>query len=190
MKRVGGLRLKFFLGLIAILSGCGAAEEDQSAMASMVDVCIQHGGGVAACKAKYASGSGGSNYRFARNSENVAYRRGTVGRCYEGVAEAMDLTFGTSAATWSAYGIGAAHAYQFAEWANYNPRDLAAIFKLKRSGLSSYGAPVGSLFIYDRGVCGMSSVSGHIEVKVDSSYACSDHCRQYSCQPSDIYVPI
>lgn len=174
-----------------ILVSCGSRDEGAN-VSSMVDVCIEHGGGVEACKAKYGEDAapGGANSSFASSARSVANRRGTVGRCYEGVAEAMDIAFGTSAETWSANGIGAAHAYQFADWANANPGSLASIFRLTRSSVSAGNAPVGSLFIYEPGRCGMSAESGHIEVKVGGSEACSDHCRIYSCEPSYVYVPV
>ena len=84
------------------------------------------------------------------------------------------------------------HAYELIEWSKKQGQELRDRLGYEVSkGISSKSAPVGSLLLYDRGKCGYSGESGHIEMKTDSLHACSDFCHVIrTCEPSMILTPI
>lgn len=119
----------------------------------------------------------------------------TRGNCYRDVSYAMisagiitDAEFGS----WGIDGRYSQHAYQFAEWANRNPQYLARM-NLKRSYLSPQQAPVGSIIVYNPGVCGVSYDSGHIEIvtrKGQEAYHSLISNLPATCYESGVYVYI
>ncbi|MCX5795827.1 MAG: hypothetical protein NTY77_10065 [Elusimicrobia bacterium] len=130
---------------------------------------------------------------LAAAARAVAKRRGTVGHCYEGVAEALEAADIVqsdndpgAARSWYALGIDSGYgdrAFQFTLWARDMPDKLAAI-KLKEVAVPEDPAQLlpGTILVYQRGQC-FSRDSGHIEVVApdpDGSGAlvgCSDHCQ-------------
>lgn len=84
-------------------------------------------------------------------------------------------------------------AYQWGEWANSHPADLAKIGFRRVTGLGTRGIPQGSVIVWQRGQCGYSKTWGHIEIVVDtaSSRACSDFCGKVStCAEPWTYIPV
>lgn len=86
-----------------------------------------------------------------------------------------------------------AGAYQWGEWANAHPADLAKIGFRRVTGLGARGIPRGSIIVWQRGQCGYSKTWGHIEIVVDtaSTRACSDYCGTVkTCAEPWTYVPV
>lgn len=80
---------------------------------------------------------------------------------------------------WGSLGIGPMHAADFAEWAVANPEAMRRELKLVKipTPADRLAIPVGSIIVYERGVCGFSSRAGHIEVVTQPDWACSDGCE-------------
>lgn len=53
----------------------------------------------------------------------------------------------------------------------------SARWRLLLNPASKEEVPVGSILVYDRGWCGFSESSGHIEVLTAPDWACSDGCE-------------
>ena len=99
-------------------------------------------------------------------------------KCYAGVKEAWG-----KASIEADPSVPSGSAYMFADWAEENPE------KLKKMGLGKLDplpesfnkVPVGATVVFARGVCGMGSEHGHIEIMADQQgtrYGCSDGCRE------------
>lgn len=116
--------------------------------------------------------------RLARNTKN--YAAGNFGGwCYSYVADAMERTGIIRREQWYSLGIGVNHAADFAYWANRNPKTLRSQLNLAKMPTPSKASdlPMGAIVVYNRGTCGFSSRSGHIEVKVAPNLLCSDGCQ-------------
>lgn len=102
-----------------------------------------------------------------------------TGWCYSYVADAMELTGVIRRDQWYSLGIGVNAAADFAAWANRNPATLRSQLKLAKLETPARAAdlPLGAIVVYNRGVCGFSGRSGHIEVKVAPDLLCSDGCQ-------------
>jgi hypothetical protein len=117
--------------------------------------------------------------------------KGGSGACYEAVSWAMNCADilrrpdkNHDDDDWIAMGIMpdySEHAYQFAEWASKNREKMRREIKLDvmPTPHSRDGLPIGSIVVYDRGTCGFSSKSGHIEVVTAPNRACSDICERF-----------
>lgn len=99
-------------------------------------------------------------------------------KCYAGVKEAWQ-----KASIKEDPSVPSGSAYMFADWAEANPE------KLKKMGLGKLDplpesfnkVPAGATVVFARGVCGMGSEHGHIEIMADQQgtrYGCSDGCRE------------
>jgi hypothetical protein len=112
----------------------------------------------------------------------------SAGRCYEFVWGAFRRVFGYNIENTS---VPERSAYQFGDWADRNPNDLARVFQLKRSSVYPEKAPVGSVIVWNPGQCGYNSTHGHIEIAVGGGRACSDFCGQIktTCANPRVYVP-
>ena len=135
--------------------------------------------------------------RTAR-ANNLGY---FAGRCYEFVANHMENAGVIRPAQWDALGIGPDHAADFAEWANANPAALRAGLSLQKMETPEQvsGLPLGGIVVYERGACGFSRRSGHIEVVVGENELCSDGCESFEAaclqDPAvrariHVYVPV
>lgn len=124
-----------------------------------------------------------------------------TGWCYSYVADAMELTGIIRRDQWYSLGIGVNAAADFAVWANRNPVTLRGQLKLAKMPTPEKASdlPMGAIVVYNRGVCGFSGRSGHIEVKVAPSLLCSDGCQPayQDCFDSpaaragiSVYVPV
>ncbi|MEI7529317.1 MAG: hypothetical protein WCK76_10270 [Elusimicrobiota bacterium] len=138
--------------------------------------------------------------RLARNARNHSLGAFT-GWCYSYVADAMEMTGLIRRDQWYSLGIGVNAAADFAAWANRNPGTLRSQLKLAKMPTPSVAAelPLGAIVVYNRGVCGFSGRSGHIEVKVAPDQLCSDGCQPayQACFGSagaragiSVYVPV
>lgn len=138
--------------------------------------------------------------RLARNAKRSALGYFT-GWCYSYVADAMEMTGIIRRAQWYSLGIGVNAAADFASWANRNPGTLRSALKLARIETPARASdlPMGAIVVYNRGVCGFSPRSGHIEVKVAPDLLCSDGCQPayQACFASSgaragisVYVPV
>lgn len=83
-------------------------------------------------------------------------------------------------------------AYQFGDWVDANPETARASMKLVRGKYTRWNAPVGSMFVWNRGQGGYNYKHGHIEIKINDSTACSDGC--WPINPSGpeprVYIPV
>lgn len=122
------------------------------------------------------------------------YVIGFTSQCYAYVADTLERQGVLSRSDWSALGIGTAHAADFATWANANPQTLRSELRLKRIYPRLNEVPVGSILVWNRGACGFSGASGHIEIVVAPGQACSDGCQgiDTSCDVRgvSIYYPV
>lgn len=116
--------------------------------------------------------------RLAGNAKKHALGYFT-GWCYSYVADAMEMTGIIRRDQWYSLGIGVNAAADFAAWANRNPSTLRSELKLAKIETPSKASdlPMGAIVVYNRGTCGFSSRSGHIEVKVAKNLLCSDGCQ-------------
>lgn len=138
--------------------------------------------------------------RLARNAKNRSLGYFT-GWCYSYVADAMEMTGFIRRDQWYSLGIGVNAAADFAAWANRNPGTLRSQLKLAKMETPARASdlPMGAIVVYNRGVCGFSGRSGHIEVKVAPNLLCSDGCQPayQECFSSpaarggiSVYVPV
>lgn len=111
------------------------------------------------------------------------------GNCYLAVWDVFRRALGTGIEKTS---VPATSAYQFGDWADRNPNDLANVFKLKKSSGAPENAPLGSVLVYYPGQCGHHPIHGHIEIVVPSKRACSDYCAPIdrTCPYPRVYAPI
>ena len=116
--------------------------------------------------------------RLARNAKNHSIWSFT-GWCYSYVADAMEMTGLIRRDQWYSLGIGVNAAADFAAWANRNPGTLRGQLGLAKMPTPAVASelPMGAIVVYNRGVCGFSGRSGHIEVKVAPNLLCSDGCQ-------------
>lgn len=112
-----------------------------------------------------------------------------AGNCYLAVWDVFRRALGTGIEKTS---VPVRSAYQFGDWADQNPNDLASVFKLKKSSGAPENAPLGSVLVYNRGQCRHSWEHGHIEIVAPNKKACSDYCAPIPtfCAYPRIYVPI
>ncbi len=138
--------------------------------------------------------------RLAGNAKRHS-RGAFTGWCYSYVADAMELAGIIRPGQWYSLGIGVDAAADFAAWANRNPGTLRSQLKLAKIPTPSIASelPMGAIVVYNRGTCGFSSRSGHIEVKVAPNQLCSDGCQPayQECYGSpgvragiSVYVPV
>jgi hypothetical protein len=101
------------------------------------------------------------------------------GRCYEYVSKHMEAAGVIRPEQWDELGIGPNYAADFADWAVANPEPMRRELKLVKipTPEDKLAIPVGSIIVYERGVCGFSSRAGHIEVVTRPDWACSDGCE-------------
>ena len=103
-------------------------------------------------------------------------------KCYEYVAYHMQDAGVITRQGWFDLGIEpkyAARASDFVEWTEQYPELMRNSLKLVRipTPASKYEVPIGSIIAYEKGACGFSSKSGHIEIVVTPDWACSDGCE-------------
>ncbi len=112
----------------------------------------------------------------------------SLGLCYDFVWKALGAVLGPKI---EATSVPPTSAYQFGDWADRNPGDLARVFKLKKSSVYPEKAPLGSVIVWNRGQCNYNATHGHIEIAIGSGKACSDFCApiQTSCSLPRVYVP-
>jgi hypothetical protein len=148
-----------------------AAESWAEPMAAMRAARAQAASVPAAYDAEKAAAFG----KIAEENSLGAFK----GRCYEFVADAMEKAGIIRDEQWSALGIGPDHAADFADWAEANLGAMRSELGLAK--LDTPAAvddfPVGAIVVYERGQCGFSAKSGHIEVVVRRGFACSDGCE-------------
>lgn len=101
------------------------------------------------------------------------------GKCYEYVSYHMEAAGVIRPEQWGALSIGPDYAADFAEWAVANPVAMRRELKLVKipTPADKMSIPVGSIIVYERGVCGFSRKAGHIEVVTRPDWACSDGCE-------------
>lgn len=101
------------------------------------------------------------------------------GKCYEYVSYHMEAAGVIRPEQWDQLGIGPMHAADFADWAVNNPGVMRRELKLVKlpTPEDRLAIPLGAIIVYERGVCGFSSRSGHIEVVTRPDWACSDGCE-------------
>jgi hypothetical protein len=116
--------------------------------------------------------------RLARNAKYHSIGAFT-GWCYSYVADAMEMTGLIRRDQWYSLGIGVNAAADFAAWANRNPATLRSQLRLAKieTPAKASDLPMGAIVVYNRGVCGFSGRSGHIEVKAAPNLLCSDGCQ-------------
>lgn len=116
--------------------------------------------------------------KLARNAKSHSIGSFT-GWCYSYVADAMEMTGIIRRDQWYSLGIGVNAAADFSAWANRNPGTLRRELSLAKMETPSKASdlPLGAIVVYDRGTCGFSARSGHIEVKVAQNLLCSDGCQ-------------
>lgn len=116
----------------------------------------------------------------------AAARKGNIGaftkKCYEYVAYHMEDAGVITRQGWIDLGIEpeyAARASDFARWSAQNAELMRESLKLVRipTPESKHDVPLGSILVYEKGACGFSSSSGHIEILVEPDWACSDGCE-------------
>ena len=112
----------------------------------------------------------------------------SAGRCYEFVWGALRRVIGYKIEDTA---VPETSAYQFGDWADRNPNDLARVFQLKKSSVYPENAPLGSVIVWNPGQCGYNATHGHIEIAVGGGRACSDFCGQIktTCAMPRVYVP-
>ncbi|OGR44544.1 MAG: hypothetical protein A2X35_00330 [Elusimicrobia bacterium GWA2_61_42] len=100
-------------------------------------------------------------------------------KCYEYVSYHMEKAGVIRPEQWAQLKIGPDHAADFAEWAGLNKELMLSELKLYRipTPEDKMAVPVGSILVYERGVCDFSAKSGHIEVVTQPNWACSDGCE-------------
>jgi hypothetical protein len=83
-------------------------------------------------------------------------------------------------------------AYQFGDWVDVNPDIARSGLKLVRGKYTRWNAPVGSVFVWNRGQGGYNYKHGHIEIKINNSTACSDGCWPINPNGPEprIYIPV
>lgn len=171
MKNPVGLIL-----VIAIsLSACSFKRENSEPQPSQVEESAESA----------ASKGVGASFARAALSGNLGY---SASRCYEYVWKALRSVLGYEIESTS---VPSRSAYQFGDWADRNPSDLARIFKLKKSSVYPEKAPLGSVIVWNPGQCGYSGAHGHIEIAVGNGKACSDFCGHIAthCSLPRVYVP-
>jgi len=135
--------------------------------------------------------------RTARDN-NLGY---FAGRCYEFVANHMENAGVIRPSQWGQLGIGPDHAADFAEWANANPAAMREGLSLEKMETPEKVSdlPLGGIVVYERGACGFSRRSGHIEVVVGEDRLCSDGCESFEAACLEdpavrsrihVYVPV
>lgn len=105
-----------------------------------------------------------------------------MGKCYVYVARHLDAAGILGFDNWVDMGIQpdySDHAADFFVWAAANQEKMRARMHLAvmPTPASKHDVPLGSILVYDRGWCGFSSRSGHIEVLTAPDWACSDGCE-------------
>jgi len=112
----------------------------------------------------------------------------SAGRCYEFVWGALRRVIGYKIEDTS---VPETSAYQFGDWADRNPNDLARIFQLKKSSVYPEKAPLGTVIVWNPGQCGYNGTHGHIEIAVGGGRACSDFCGyiKTTCAVPRVYIP-
>jgi hypothetical protein len=127
--------------------------------------------------------------------------RSFLGRCLHFVNAALDKIL---PAGWRGYFGPLGSAYQFASALNHDPKllDKIKMTKLDFETLPDEVLPIGSVIVYDPGMCGLSPEHGHIEVVVSQKplRACSDGCmditKRLGCIKNspkgkiNIYMPV
>jgi len=148
----------------------------------------------------YDPAVGGSLAAVAEKRNSGAWK----GKCYNYVAWAMHYAGILDFNSWVAMGIEpgySADAADFAVWAGKNEEKMRRELKLAilPTPENKDEVPLGSILVYDRGWCGFSSASGHIEVLTGPNKACSDNCEglDQNCfaDPSirehvHVYIPV
>ena len=105
-----------------------------------------------------------------------------MGKCYAYVARHMDAAGVLGFDNWVEMGIQPDYsddAADFFVWAAANQEKMRAQMRLAiiPTPASKHEVPLGSILVYDRGWCGFSQRSGHIEVLTAPDWACSDGCE-------------
>lgn len=161
------------------ISACGSAPEteDVSASTSSALTCSGYDPTVASRMAAAAS------KREGHPSQHL---------CYAYVKDAL-ASAGVDVASDIAPYKYAVSAYEFAKWANENPKELAAA-GLAKIDIGNGAPPKGAILVWGRGVCGYSQKHGHIEIveNDDGSRACSDFCGRvrHGCGKPTVFIPI
>ncbi len=107
---------------------------------------------------------------------------GFSGKCYAYVAWHMHYAGILDFNGWVDMGIQPGYsddAADFFVWADQNREKMRSEMRLAivPTPASKDEVPVGSILVYDRGWCGFSEASGHIEVLTSPDWACSDGCE-------------
>jgi hypothetical protein len=112
------------------------------------------------------------------------------GFCLRGVREAIDSSISPGFATGSP---GASQFGQFArDHRGFMRNHHMTVYAFGENGPSPAHFPVGTIMVFSRGRCGADPTWGHVEIVINSTVACSDHCRQRtdtSCGPDTIILP-
>lgn len=113
------------------------------------------------------------------------------GMCLRGVRTSIDAALSPGFAT------GSPGAHQFGVYARSH-RAWMAQHHLQVYAAGEANAPkpaqfpVGTIMVFSRGRCGMNPTWGHVEIVVNASTACSDHCRKRTdtkCAPDTVILP-
>lgn len=127
--------------------------------------------------------------RLAQAARSNGAGRYSSSRCYQFVWADLRQVLGSHIDSTS---VPSQSAYQFGDWADRNPGELASTFKLRRIQVYPEVAPLGSVIVWNPGQCGYSSRHGHIEIAVGGGRACSDFCGPIAttCSAPRIYAPM
>ena len=113
------------------------------------------------------------------------------GLCLHGVRLAIDNSISPGFAT------GSPGASQFGDFARahrgFMRNHHMTVYAKGESGAPSPAHfPIGTIMVFSKGRCGADPKWGHVEIVINSTVACSDHCRKrsdLSCGPDTIILP-
>jgi hypothetical protein len=129
--------------------------------------------------------------KLAAKSWQMWHGSKSHGYCLKGVRMSIAASISPGFAT------GSPGAHQFGVFARSH-RAWMSDRHLKVYGRGESGAPspsqfpAGTVMVFSRGRCGTNASWGHVEIVINPTTACSDHCRKRtdkSCGPDTILVP-
>jgi len=102
-------------------------------------------------------------------------------QCYAYASWYLQLAGIVTSSRWTSMGIPTKSAADFAAWAARNPHDLDEELALRRvpTPAAAGEIPVGSLVVFERGLCGYSRRHGHIGIVTDPGRLCADGCERF-----------
>jgi hypothetical protein len=121
--------------------------------------------------------------------------------CYAYSSWHLQIAGVISAGKWTELGIPTESAADFAGWAERHPKTLDETLRLRRIPTPERGSamPVGSLVVFERGLCGYNRRHGHIGIVTTPGMICSDGCEAFrerclraprSRRKVHVYVPV